>query len=215
MSIYKKLAEARVKLQETDIKKSGFNKFTNFKYFELADFLPTINKINLELGLCTKFDIDEVAKIATLEIFDMDKEDSSIIFTVPYVPSEIKGAIDIQKLGGSITYLRRYLFVIAYEITDRDVVDALDDTQKSTVNNQKTRVNTSNSSVNTKKTVEDIEVRRKNCIESIKKMVEDHNLGEQIIELLSKNNIDNLDSATFEQAKIIWKDLNKVAVEAK
>lgn len=211
MSIYKKLAEARVKLQETDIKKSGFNKFTNFKYFELADFLPTINKINLELGLCTKFDIDEVAKIATLEIFDMDKEDSSIIFTVPYVPSEIKGAIDIQKLGGSITYLRRYLFVIAYEITDRDVVDALDDTQKTTVNNQKTIVNTSNSSVNTKKNIEDEATRKVKCI----KAIVEFNLDEDLQRLLEENKIEALNNATLEQLEIVWKELNKIKKGAK
>ena len=211
MSIYKKLAEARVKLQETDIKKSGFNKFTNFKYFELADFLPTINKINLELGLCTKFDIDEVAKIATLEIFDMDKEDSSIIFTVPYVPSEIKGAIDIQKLGGSITYLRRYLFVIAYEITDRDVVDALDDTQKTTVNNQKTRVNTSNSSVNTKKNIEDEATRKLKCI----KAIVEFNLDEDLQRLLEENKIEALNNATLEQLEVIWKELNRIKKGAK
>lgn len=204
MSIYKKLAEARVKLQETDIKKSGFNKFTNFKYFELADFLPTINKINLELGLCTKFDIDEVAKIATLEIFDMDKEDSSIIFTVPYVPSEIKGAIDIQKLGGSITYLRRYLFVIAYEITDRDVVDALDDTQKTTVNNQKTRVNT-------KKNIEDEATRKAKCI----KAIVEFNLDEDLHRLLEENKIEALNNATLEQLEVIWKELNRIKKGAK
>lgn len=186
MSIYKKLAEARVKLQETDIKKSGVNKFANFKYFELADFLPTINKINLELGLCTKFDIDEVNKIATLEVFDMDKEDSSIIFTVPYVPSEIKGAIDIQKLGGSITYLRRYLFVIAYEITDGDVVDALDNTQK---------------------TVEDEETRKAKCIKSIVKF----NLDKDLHRLLEENKIEDLNNATLKQLEVIWKELNRIS----
>lgn len=211
MSIYKKLAEARVKLQETDIKKSGVNKFANFKYFELADFLPAINKINLELGLCTKFDIDEVAKIATLEIFDMDKEDSSIIFTVPYVPSEIKGAIDIQKLGGSITYLRRYLFVIAYEITDSDVVDALDDAQKTTVNNQKTRINTLNSSVNTKKNIEDEATRKAKCI----KAIVEFNLDEDLQILLEENKIEALNNATLEQLEIVWKELNKIKKGAK
>lgn len=204
MSIYKKLAEARVKLQETDIKKSGFNKFANFKYFELNDFLPAINKINLELGLCTKFDIDEVAKIATLELFDMDKEDNSITFTVPYVPSEIKGAIDIQKLGGSITYLRRYLFVIAYEITDGDIVDALDNTQK-------TRVNTPNSNVNTKKHVEDEATRKANCIKSIIEF----DLDEDLYRLLEENKVESLNNATLEQLKVIWKELDRIKKGAK
>lgn len=122
MSIYKKLAEARVKLQESKITKSGLNKFAGFKYYELADFLPTLNKINFELGICTKFEIKN--NNAFLTVFDTEKQDDCIIFNVPYVQSKIKGATEIQELGGSITYLRRYLLLIAFEITDGDVVDA-------------------------------------------------------------------------------------------
>lgn len=211
MSIYKKLAEARVKLQESDIKKSGVNQFAKFKYFELADFLPTINKINLELGLFTKFDIDEVSKIATLEITDMEKEESSITFTVPYALSEIKGATSIQNIGGSITYLRRYLFVIAYEITENDEVNAVDNTSKTTVNNQKTRVNTQNSSVNNKKIVEDEATRK---LKGIKAIVE-FNLDEDLHRLLEENKIEALNDATLEQLEVIWKELNKIKKGAK
>ena len=35
----KKLLQARVLLQKKKIKKTGFNKYTNQKYFELSDFL--------------------------------------------------------------------------------------------------------------------------------------------------------------------------------
>lgn len=126
MSIYKKLTEARVKLQETKLTKSGFNKFANFKYYELADFLPSLNKINLELGICTKFELDTEGKKAILNIFDFDKPGEKITFNIPYVPSEVKGASEIQNLGGTITYLRRYLFLVAFEITDGDVIDAQD-----------------------------------------------------------------------------------------
>lgn len=126
MSIYKKIAEARVKLQESKLTKSGFNKFANFKYYELADFLPSLNKINLELGVCTKFELDTEGKKAILNIFDFDKPEEKVIFDIPYVPSKVQGATDIQNLGGTITYLRRYLFLIAFEITDGDVIDAQD-----------------------------------------------------------------------------------------
>lgn len=126
MSIYKKIAEARVKLQESKLTKSGFNKFANFKYYELADFLPSLNKINLELGVCTKFELDTEGKKAILNIFDFDKPEEKVIFDIPYVPSKVQGATDIQNLGGTITYLRRYLFLVAFEITDGDVIDAQD-----------------------------------------------------------------------------------------
>lgn len=122
MSILKKIAEARVKLQDTKINKSGENKFAKFKYYELADFLPTLNKINLELGICTRFEI--VENNACLTVFDIDKQEDNITFTIPYVSSELKGATKIQELGATITYLRRYLFLVAFEITDGEVVDA-------------------------------------------------------------------------------------------
>ena len=122
MSILKKISEARVRLQDTKINKSGENKFAKFKYYELADFLPTLNKINLELGICTRFEIKE--NNAYLTVFDIDKQEDNITFTIPYVSSELKGATKIQELGATITYLRRYLFLVAFEITDGEVVDA-------------------------------------------------------------------------------------------
>ena len=37
--VYSKLQKARVLLQEQPLKKSGFNSYAGFKYFELGDFL--------------------------------------------------------------------------------------------------------------------------------------------------------------------------------
>ena len=137
MSILKKISEARVKLQDTKINKSGENKFAKFKYYELADFLPTLNKINLELGICTRFEIIE--NNACLTVFDIDKQEDNITFTIPYISSELKGATKIQELGATITYLRRYLFLVAFEITDGEVVDAqpLQEQPKSKVEDKK------------------------------------------------------------------------------
>jgi hypothetical protein len=35
--VYEKLQQARIKLQNTELKKSGHNKFAGYKYFELGD----------------------------------------------------------------------------------------------------------------------------------------------------------------------------------
>ena len=42
MSVHKKLMQARIRLQSAPLKKTGENKFAGYKYFELGDFLPTI-----------------------------------------------------------------------------------------------------------------------------------------------------------------------------
>jgi hypothetical protein len=119
--VYSKLQKARVLLQELPLKKSGFNSFAGFKYFELADFLPSINTIFDSLGLCSVFTIwgDE----ATLRIYDSEFG-GVILFRSPIADAASGKAPPIQALGSMHTYLRRYLFLNALEITEHDAVDA-------------------------------------------------------------------------------------------
>ena len=42
MNIYEKIQIVKQKLLSANIKKSGVNKFANYTYYELADFLPTL-----------------------------------------------------------------------------------------------------------------------------------------------------------------------------
>lgn len=125
--VYSKLQKARVLLQEQPLKKSGFNSFAGFKYFELADFLPSINVIFDNLGLCSVFSISE--DVATLRIFDSEFGGvvyfrSPIADTVSRVVIEGGKSPAIQALGSMHTYLRRYLMLNALEITEHDAVDA-------------------------------------------------------------------------------------------
>lgn len=121
-NIYIKLQNARVRLQESKLKKSGENKFAGFKYFELGDFLPTINKIFEELKLCSF--INFTTEEAKLIIINSEKTDETIEFTCPVVELSLKGANAIQNLGGTQTYLRRYLYMNALEIVENDEFDA-------------------------------------------------------------------------------------------
>lgn len=70
MSIYKKLMEARLELQGTKLEKSGHNKFAGYKYFELGDFLPTIQEIFAKKGLCGI--VSFLPDVAVLTITDID-----------------------------------------------------------------------------------------------------------------------------------------------
>ncbi|HHE3654156.1 TPA: ERF family protein [Pasteurella multocida] len=120
MSIYKKLAQARVKLQEKELKKSGCNSFSKYDYFELKDFLPEVNRIFNELGLCSVVSFTE--QLATLTIYDVDSE-AKIEFTSPMKEANLKGCHEIQNLGAVETYQRRYLYMLALEIVEGDVLD--------------------------------------------------------------------------------------------
>jgi hypothetical protein len=119
--VYAKLQKARIKLQQSAIKKSGHNKFAGYQYFELGDFLPTINEIFNELGLCSVISFDK--ELATLRIIDTDNG-GAITFTSPMADANLKGCHPIQNLGAVETYSRRYLYVTALEIVEHDALDA-------------------------------------------------------------------------------------------
>lgn len=122
MNIHKKIAAVKKELSETNIAKTGINRHLNFKYHELADFLPYISKLNEKHGLNDVISINN--DLATLTIHDTEN-DTCVAYAVPFVIADMQPKNDsIQKLGASLTYLRRYLYVQAYAITENDAVDA-------------------------------------------------------------------------------------------
>jgi hypothetical protein len=121
MGVHKKLMEARIALQAAPLKKSGHNKFAGYQYFELGDFLPTINQIFYKVGLCGVVSFDK--ELATLCITDTD-DGSQIVLTSPMADANLKGCHPIQNLGAVETYTRRYLWVSAMEIVEHDALDS-------------------------------------------------------------------------------------------
>lgn len=119
--VYDKLQQARIKLQSVDLKKSGHNKFAGYKYFELADFLPTVNKIFAELKLCHTLEFYE--NCAIMRVIDTENGGDAK-FTCPMAEAQLKGCHPVQNLGASITYITRYLLVMALAIVEHDAIDA-------------------------------------------------------------------------------------------
>jgi hypothetical protein len=119
--VHKKLMQARMFLQQMALKKSGHNKFSNYYYFELGDFLPQINEIFHGQGLCGVISYD--SEYASLTITDVD-DGTNIVITSPMVEANLKGAHAIQNLGAVETYQRRYLWMTAMEIVEHDALDS-------------------------------------------------------------------------------------------
>jgi hypothetical protein len=119
--VHKKLMQARILLQNAPLKKSGHNKFAGYSYFELGDFIPTINSIFNDVGLCGVVSYD--SEIASLTITDID-DGTNIIITSPMAEANLKGCHPIQNLGAVETYTRRYLWVTAMEIVEHDALDS-------------------------------------------------------------------------------------------
>ncbi|MGL4998567.1 MAG: ERF family protein [Cetobacterium sp.] len=180
-----RLAKARAELQKKNLKMTGENKFSKYKYFQLTDFLAEINEINAEFGLLTLFTFN--MQEAVLEILDCDS-DEKIMFRIPSCSVEMKGAMAIQMLGAQQTYLRRYLFLVAYEISEADLVE------------QNTEVN---SKLNYQQQEQQKPFDKKACIVAIMKLT-----GEDTDKLqgqLDYHKIDGLDKATEIQLKTIYK----------
>jgi hypothetical protein len=123
MSVYKKLQEARVRLHNTKLNKSGKNSYAKFNYFELGDFVPQVTAIFNELGLCGVVSFTQDTAYLTVHNADGEKEDF-VTFTSPMVFASMDKTQPIQNLGSTHTYMRRYLWLMCMEIVENDLVDA-------------------------------------------------------------------------------------------
>ena len=138
-NVYQKLIEARQAFLESDAKQSGKNMNLSFKYFELKDIVPTVTSIFVEKGLIA---LDNFSPdTATLTIVNTENPEETIAFSAPFnqiapiVSNSGKQVTnDMQALGSSITYMRRYLYLIAMDIcVNDDIEPAIDKNTNSPV----------------------------------------------------------------------------------
>ena len=123
MNVYQKLLKARTMFLASNTQKSGKNMHLAFKYFELDDIVPIVTKIFEEVGLISLVSFTE--HFATMNILNTDNPEEGASFTTPMVQlSENKGTNAVQAFGATVTYYRRYLYMIALDICEPDEIDA-------------------------------------------------------------------------------------------
>lgn len=120
-NVYEKLLEARKRFKDSNIKKSGINRYAEFKYFTLDDIIPVKIRIFEDLGLvdCVSFVDDR----ATLTVINVDNPDDFTIFTSPLAEDQSLIKNPIQRLGAVETYIRRYLYMLELDIVEADAID--------------------------------------------------------------------------------------------
>lgn len=129
-NVYQKLLTARAKFLETDVQKTGKNMHLKFKYFELDDIVPAAIRIFTEVGLISL--VHFTADVAQMDIVNTENPEEMISFVAPFnqispIISNTTGTAatnEMQALGSSITYMRRYLYMIALDICEADGIDA-------------------------------------------------------------------------------------------
>lgn len=124
MNVYEKLSVMRNELNNIEMKKSGYSKFTKRGYFELKDFIPHIIILCKAHKVATVFSAK--GDTASITVINAENPEEKIVFESDLVHSEIQSAQKIQCLGGTHTYMRRYLYMNVFEITESDIVDAVE-----------------------------------------------------------------------------------------
>lgn len=123
-NIYMKIAEINHKLNCTELKKSGFNKFGNFAYYELEDLLPTIEESCYENGLLMQFQFDNSK--AVIRFINTDNPKETYSNSIPLQSRELPDLPkmnEFQVYGSMMTYYKRYLLLNTFNISERSIID--------------------------------------------------------------------------------------------
>lgn len=193
MNIYEKLNAARLQIAEKGLSKTGNNTFAGFKYFELSEILPVVNKVNNELKLFSAFSF--LRDTATLEIVNAEKPEEKVTFSFAYSPdgAKLKACHQIQNEGAVQTYIKRYLYQNAYEIAEADQLDASvgRDEPKPTSKPAKPA-----------KASEAPKAQKKSFAETIAEVAKEH--PEELNEALGKNGYESVDEIIERQAQVAF-----------
>ena len=136
-NIDRRILNISAKFKNLKIKKSGYNKFSGFNYFELSDIQPVLIDLMVEEGVGARYSIDE--KVAEATFINLDDPKDRATFKVPMGEANLKGTQDMQNKGACITYARRYLLLLAFNIVEPDQLDAVQGDPKFKVENKKVK----------------------------------------------------------------------------
>lgn len=130
MNICRKLQIARLKFLQAGVKKTGKNIHLEFMYFELADIVPVAEAIFTEVGLLMVPTFGK--EYAVAKVFNCDDRDEEpMTFEAPFtqiapIVSNSGKVVtnEMQALGSSLTYMRRYLWQLVLDIVEHDSIDS-------------------------------------------------------------------------------------------
>lgn len=121
MNIFEKIQTIRVELRGIKLKMSGKNRFANYEYFELGDFLPALNELML------KYKMTAIASFtrekATLTAINCENPEERYTIESPFGTADLKGCHEVQCIGAVETYQRRYLYQALFDIAESDGLD--------------------------------------------------------------------------------------------
>jgi len=137
-TIYQKIADLRADIKPFKKDKTGFN----YKYFDINQMIEVIQPLLEKHKLLLTQPLTNIGERMAIEtrIVDLDNEKEMIYSTIPLLE-----LADAQKMGGCITYFRRYalqslLFLEAEDDDGKKAVEPLKTPPKAPVSNDKTKI---------------------------------------------------------------------------
>lgn len=127
LNVYQKFFMAKEKLLNTKMDKTGKNPHMKYLYFSLEDIVPVVEKILQEVRLAAYVTYPS-AFIAELYIINVDNPEEKIVVQAPMksfedVPYGNQPTLAVQYLGAEFTYMRRYLYLAAFNLVENDLLD--------------------------------------------------------------------------------------------
>ena len=135
--LIKSIGNIRCELQDMELKKSGENKDysgkVKFRYFELGDMLPAINKLEQKYNILTVIKFNQDAAMITA----YDEHGNELVLgscataeAMNYNKDAKPTLVPLQAEGSMQTYVRRYLYMMAYGIVENDWIDCVSEAGK-------------------------------------------------------------------------------------
>ena len=132
------IQKARIWLKNQNIPKTGYNRSLNYRYYEFDDFIGYVQRACEQFELSTHFSMDTILPgsvqrprvkrneadmmptfvgIASLEVKSVHYHEPRIT-KVPFSFQLVH-----TDTGNAITYAKRYAYMVAFEISDAEVVE--------------------------------------------------------------------------------------------
>ena len=134
MNIYEKLNLARIEFLQSGIKKTGKNIKQAYMYFQLADIIPQAEEIFRKYKLLKVDTIGGNAdeyKTFISKVINCEQPEEVLEFRIPFAVADpiisrnTGGEVTnvVQRIGSSITYIRRYSWQLVLDIVEADLID--------------------------------------------------------------------------------------------
>lgn len=125
MKIKDKIKSIRQNQKLKEIQMTGFNRTFGFRYFELVDFIDTIENLETEQKLLSSFSI--TPKGAILTITDLETDESfETTMEIDNFGQLLKGKNmhQFQEFGAAMTYYKKCLYINLYNLKDNCAIDS-------------------------------------------------------------------------------------------